>query len=54
MKPPEGLPPIVKCLGGEEHDVELYETNRTEKVYQCMLCGLEMRYPRDLEPEDCS
>lgn len=52
--PSEGLPPIVGCYGNEEHDVELYETNRKESVYQCMICGLEMRYPRDLKPEDAS
>lgn len=48
----EGLPPIVKCANGEEHDIDLYETNREELVYQCMICGLEMRYPRDIKPED--
>ncbi len=48
------LPPCPCTAPGDEpeHDIELYETNRAEKVYQCMLCGFEVRYPREFGPED--
>lgn len=51
------LQPCPRTAPGDppEHDVELYETNRTEHVYMCMLCDLVVaRVPRDFGPADVS
>lgn len=48
------LPPCPAAAPGDppEHDMDLYETNRTEHVYKCMLCDMAIRMPLDFGPED--
>ncbi len=35
-----------------EHDWDLFEMNRTEHVYRCMLCDAAIRVPVSFGPED--
>ncbi len=42
------------CYRGEEHDIELFEMNKRDgyDVWMCMICGLAMKMPRDVQPSE--